>query len=243
MQWYEIYDLAERYHTIINPSSEEKILKVGEVAGMNDQTRLIEFGCGFAAPMILWAERFGITATGIEFRPYAVRRANEAIAAKELGDRLNVIEADGAAYDTGGETYDIAVCLGASFIWGGYRETLKALTPCLRPGGRLIVGEPYWLTSQAPPEYVLREKFHTERELLAITRAEGWSFEYVLHSSHDEWDRYEADNWRSLMRWLRENPEHPDRDEVEAKLKAWQEEYLTFGREYLGWAIYLCGSV
>jgi len=243
MEWYEVYDVAERYHDIINPSTPEKILTLGEVAGMNAETRLIDFGCGFAAPMILWAEKYGISAVGIEFRPYACRRAEEAIDVRKLSDRLSIVQGKGADYVCEPHSFDIAVCLGASFIWDGYRPTLKALKETVKPGGRLIVGEPYWRTALAPPEYVGKEKFHTEPELLKIAREEGLTFEYVLHSSVDDWDRYEASNWRSFLAWLRENPEHPDRAQIEQALRDGQDEYVTFGREYLGWAMYVLTSL
>lgn len=79
----------------------------------------------------------------------------------------------------------------------------------------------------------------TEKELFDFSREEGFEIEYVLRSSTDDWDRYEADNWYGLVRWIEENPDHPELQEVIDHLHKVQDEYATFGREYFGWALYI----
>ena len=39
---------------------------------------------------------------------------------------------------------DLASCIGASWVFGGHANTLEALITTVRPGGWVIVGEPYW---------------------------------------------------------------------------------------------------
>jgi len=105
--------------------------------------------------------------------------------------------------------------------------------------GRLGIGEPHWLRDSIPARYAAQEtSVHSEHELLQIAREEGFNFEYVVRASHDDWDRYEADNWYGLIRWIEENPNHPEREDVIRHLRKIQDEYLKYGREYLGWAMY-----
>ena len=85
--------------------------------------------------------------------------------------------------------------------------------------------------------------FHTEYELLQITREEGFDLEYVVRASHDDWDRYETGNWYGLIRWIEENPDHPERQDVIDHLHKAQDEYLRYGREYLGWAMYILNPI
>ena len=90
------------------------------------------------------------------------------------------------------------------------------------------------------PEYAQREtSTHLEEELLQITREEGFDVEYVVRASHDDWDRYEADTWHGLIRWLEENPGHPDREPVKTQLHNSQNDYFRYEREYMGWAMYV----
>ena len=78
-----------------------------------------------------------------------------------------------------------------------------------------------------------------EKELLEIAHEEGFDIEYVVRSNHDDWDRYEAGNWYALVRWIEENPDHPERQEVIDHLHSSQELYFKYNREYLGWAMYV----
>jgi len=61
----------------------------------------------------------------------------------------------------------------------------------------------------------------------------------MVRSSPDDWDSYEAGNWHGLVRWLEENPEHPDRPEVLTHLRKIQDDYFEFGRRYFGWAVFI----
>ena len=108
--------------------------------------------------------------------------------------------------------------------------------------GKIVIGEPYWLSDVVPPVYRQRlNEVHSEYELLQRIRKEGLELEYLMRASHDDWDRYEADNWNGLVRWIEENPSHSDREAVVEHLRQSQEEYLQYGRQYLGWAIYVLG--
>jgi SAM-dependent methyltransferase len=201
---------------------------------------VIDFGCGYAEALVLWAERFGIAGVGIDIREHACERARQKVSERRLSDRIEIVCGKGADYPFQEGAFDAATCIGASFVWGGYRPTVQAMRRAIRSGGRLGIGEPYWLMDRMPPDYARRERsVHTEPELLQITREEGFDFEYVVRASHDDWDRYEADNWHGLIRWIEENPDHPQRAEVIEHLHKIQDEYLGVGREYLGWAMYV----
>ena len=51
------------------------------------------------------------------------------------------------------ESYDAALCLGASFVFGSLADTVDALAPAVRPGGHVVVGEPYWRRLPLPDDY------------------------------------------------------------------------------------------
>jgi len=242
MDYLDLYTIAEREIELVNPTSTEKIILVGKMLGMSPGKKVIDFGSGYAEPLIIWAEEFGISGVGIEFRKACCERAQKKIAEHGLDDRLEIVHEDASKYRFQKGAYDFAVCIGASFIWGGFGPTVRKLKLAVRPGGKIAVGEPYWNKTPAPKQYIKRlEGFtmYTEHELLGLARSEGYDFEYIVRTSLDDWDRYETGNWHGLHRWLGENPRHPDRQQVIDWLHKNQEEYLRWGREYLGWAIYL----
>ncbi len=244
MKFLDLKDIAERDIELINPTTAEKILAIGRVAGLAPGKTLIDFGCGYAEPLVLWAENFGISGVGIDIREKAVQRARLKIASRGLSDRLQIVHGPGVDYECQPGSFDFAACIGASFVWGGYRQALQAMREVIHPQGKILIGEPYWLLETAPPDLAQAQvEIHSEAWLLRTTRQEGFDIQYVIHSSHEDWDRYEAGNWDGLLRWIEANPDHPERQQVIDHLHESQEEYFTYGRAYFGWALYLLNPV
>jgi SAM-dependent methyltransferase len=240
MEFFDLVNISERYMELVNPSTPEKTIQFGKHLRLREGSRVIDYACGYAEALVLWAEHFGIAGVGVEVREHACERAREKVSARGLGDRIEIVCTKAAEYPLEEGAFDAATCIGASFVWGGYRPAIRAMRRAIRSGGRLGIGEPYWLKDRVPAEYAAQHAdFHSEYELLHIAREEGFDFEYVVRSSHDDWDRYEADNWYGLIRWIEDNPDHPERGEVIAHLHGIQDEYLRYGREYLGWAMYV----
>jgi SAM-dependent methyltransferase len=240
MTFFDLVDISERFMELVNPSTPEKMVKLGKFLRLREGSRVIDFGCGYAEALTLWAEHFGIAGIGVDIRDRACERARAKVSEKHLSERIEIVCSSGAEYPFQEGAFDAATCIGASFIWGGYRPSIQAMRRAIRKGGRLGIGEPYWQRDSVPPQYAAQESsVHSELELLRIAREEGFDFEYVIRASHDDWDRYEADNWHGLIRWLEENPDHPERGEVVEHLQKSQDEYLRYGREYLGWAMYV----
>ena len=240
MDFLELYNISEAYMEIINPFHADKLIKVGKYLRLGKGDKLIDFGSGYAEPLLIWAREFGVTGVGIDIRPHVCERAEKKIAASDLSDKLKIVCGKGADYKFTPGEYDAAACIGASFIWGGFPQTLKAMKTAIGPAGRLAIGEPFWINDNVPPEIARREPdFLTESEILQAIRAEGFDLEYVVRASRDDWDSYEAGNWFGLVRWLEDNPDHPDRADVLGRLRNSQDEYLTYGRYHFGWAVYI----
>src|SRR5919198_3081493 len=142
MPWF--YAVAERDHELQNPTSPEKIRLLGERLRLGPESQLLDVASGKCGPAVVLAGRFGCRITAIEQAPEFVAAARERIAAAGLADRIELVEQDAAEADLGGDRHDVAMCLGASFIWGGLDGTLAALVPTTRGGGAVVVGEPYW---------------------------------------------------------------------------------------------------
>jgi precorrin-6B methylase 2 len=240
LTFLQLKDIAERSIELVNPTSPEKLLIIGSLAGMSSGKRLIDFGCGYAEPLVLWSKNYGISGVGIDIRPVAVQRARAKIANLGLSDRLKVVEGKGAEHPFTPGSFDFAACIGASFVWDSVAEALQALKQAIHQKGKIILGEPYWLKDAVPPDLAQQQKeIHSETALLGLFRNAQLEVDYVLHSSVDDWDAYEASNWYGLARWIEENPDHPDLPQVVQHLHESQDEYFGYGREYFGWALYL----
>ena len=244
MEFLEIKDIAEQDMELVNPISVEKVLAAGQAAGMRPDASVIDFGCGYAEPLVLWAEAYGVRGLGIDVRPKAIERAQRKVQARGLSGQIELVCDNAAEHGAGGQRfephpYDVAACVGATFIWNGWQPTLRTLKRAIRPGGALLVGEAYWRTGMVPAGYARSEGQFTEHELWQMARKEQLAISFVARASEEDWDRYERGNWQGLLRWLDENPDDAQRDEVLAHLLESQEEYFRYGREFFGWALYV----
>jgi ferredoxin-NADP reductase len=69
--------------------------------------------------------------------------------------------------------------------------------------------------------------------------AEGLTPWLAFTSTGDEWDRYESLQWRAAARHAAAHPDDPDLAELLERVDRSRHEYLTWGRETLGWSLYL----
>ena len=84
-----------------------------------------------------------------------------------------------------------------------------------------------------------RSAFGTHLENAQAGQALGLELVYTLASSPDDWDRYEGLQWYAAANWAAGHPDDPDVEEVLKRVKEDRENYLRWGRETFGWAIYV----
>jgi SAM-dependent methyltransferase len=239
MTWW--YAVVEAEHEIQNPTSEEKIRLLGERLGLGPDSHVLDIASGKGGPAVLLAEAFGCRLTCVERAPEFVAAARERVATAGLEDRIEIVEADAAAYELG--RYDAALCLGASFVYGGLVPTLERLRAA---APLLAVGEPYWRdrppAATGDPKRVGEEEWLPLAETVDLAESSGVRVVSLIASSEDDWDRYETQHWQALDRWLEANPEHPQAEEFRAQGAAYRDRYLRRQRAVIGWAILVCRS-
>ena len=110
----------------------------------------------------------------------------------------------------------------------------------VRPGGHVVVGEPFWRRLPLPEDYGERGDPWTTLEGTAlVVEASGLRVVSVIASSEDDWDRYETLHWQAVEAWLGDNPDDPDVSEIRARHERHKGTYLRHGRELVGWAIFV----
>ena len=243
MEFHEIVSVSQGPLSILNPLSLEKAIYIGEIAGMSEGMSVIDFGCGNGTLLGLLGETFGISGVGIEIREDACRTACMTIEELGLSDKISVFFADASEYEKEeDEQYDFAIALGASQIWGGIEETVSALSGFIKDNGAIIIGDRYWKHDSISPEFSRQwPEILTEYEILQIVREKGFDLKSVVRAGEDDWDVYESGIWRNCQEWLldKENKDNPGYYEILSYYRRIQEEYLAYGREYTGWAMYL----
>jgi len=238
-----IFNITESAHRIHNPITPDKLATLGAALRLEAEARVLDLGSGSGEMLCTWARDHGVTGTGVDmsqlFTAQAKRRAEEL----GIADQVEFIHADAAGY-VSDEKVDVAACVGATWIAGGFAGTIALLAQSLRPGGIILIGEPYW--RQLPPTEEVAQgclahsisDFLTLPALLASFRELGCDVIEMVLADQDGWDRYEAAKWLTMRRWLEANPDDELAQEVRAQLSTEPERYATYTREYLGWGVF-----
>jgi SAM-dependent methyltransferase len=235
MPWY--YSVAEQDHEIQDPTHPEKIRHLGHLLRLGPDTRVLDVACGKAGPALVLAETFGSSIVGLERAPEFVAAGRERIAAAHLAGRIEIVECDASAYALEPESWDVALCLGASFVFDDLEGTLAALVPAVKTGGFVAVGEPYWREWPLPRE-VEDQGWLPLQETVARVESAGLALVGLIAASDDDWDRYESLHWRALEEWLAEHPDDPEAPGIRERHEQNRERYLAHERRLLGWAIF-----
>jgi len=244
MDFWKYFDITHRNHTFMNPSTSEKLDEMISLLNLKPGAKVVDFGCGKAEPLVRMAERYNIDGVGVDKSPFCIRDAEQNAQKRvQAPSKLAFVEAGGTEYRVEDGSLDMAICLGASWIFGGYRGTLSTLGRYIRPGGLVLTGEPHWI-QEPDPEYLkmsgmTRELFGTHADNVKTGVEEGLIPIYAILSTKEDFDRYEWLQFRAGELYAMENPTDTDVPELLKRIHHGREEYTRFGRDTLGWAMYL----
>jgi SAM-dependent methyltransferase len=249
MDTWKFYAITHRDHVVCNPTSIAKLDELIDLLDLPTGPRVLDIGCGKGELLFRLAERFGgpsgagFRAVGVDASPPVIAELRASAARRVPAADLEILEMDAADYRPERESFDLACCLGASWVFDGHGGTLQALRAAVRPGGCVLVGEPFW--HGEPGEAYLswsgmrRDQFGTHAENVEAGIAESLVPLLALVSNGDEWDRYETLQWRAAALYAASHRDDPDVPELLERVTRNRHEYLAWGRDTLGWALYL----
>jgi SAM-dependent methyltransferase len=205
--------------------------------------QVLDLGSGSGEMLCTWARDHGIIGTGIDMSQLFTEQAQRRAVELGVADQVKFIQGDAAGL-VSNEKVDVAACVGATWIGGGVAGTIELLARSLRPGGIILIGEPFW--RQLPPTEEVAKgclahsvaDFLMLPELLASFGQLGYDVVEMVLADQDGWDRYEAAKWLTMRQWLEANPGDELAQEVRAQLTSEPERYATYTRDYLGWGVF-----
>src|SRR5688572_4430645 len=228
--------VAERDIEIQNPITDRKLRLLDDYCDIRDGLRVLDAGCGKAWVMRQWAERFDIEGIGLELNRRFIEEARRLAAARRIGQKLTFIHGPALEYKPEPRSFDIVLCLGASFALGGFVEALEWMAAAARPGASIVIGD---ITLKHRPIVHDHPLPHDTVEAMAIMERHGAECSATISASEADFERYASHPRHSTLVWARENPDHPETPEVLRKSRA---DWLNYQREVrpqLGWTIFV----
>lgn len=232
------WEMIERDHEIQNPTSPEKIRLLGQYLRLDASSRVLDVACGKGGPARILAAAYQCRILGIEKRAAFADEARDRAAAESLDGLIEIRTADASSLEFPPESFDIALCLGASFIWGTMADAARVLTPLVRQGGSVAIAEPYWRTWPLP-EGVDPEGMVDLEGTVARFEQAGLQVTGLIAASDDDWDHYESLHWRAIEEWLAAHPDHPHAAELRVAHQQDRGAYFRYKRALLGDAIFI----
>lgn len=238
-----IFTIRESSHRIHNPFTAGKLATLGRALRLEPGIRALDLASGSGELLCTWARDHGITGTGVDISTVFTAGARARAAELGVADRVEFVHGDASGH-VADVPVDLAACIGATWIGGGLDGTVELLARSLRPGGLMLIGEPFWRREPTDQETV--EGCHASSpadflalpELLGRFGDLGYDVVEMVLADQNSWDRYRAAQWLSLRSWLDRNPDDELAPQVRAELTTDPVRYARYEREYLGWGVF-----
>jgi SAM-dependent methyltransferase len=206
---------------------------------------VLDAGCGKAELLLRLVRRCGAHGTGVDLNAEFLAEGRAHATERPGPGTLELIEGDARAFiaTCADGSFDAALCVGSTHVFGTLADTLDALGRVVRRGGCVLVGEGYW-KREPEPGYLKAlgaragDFVHHAGNLQQGTKR-GWIPLFIAEASEQDWDAYEGAYADNVERHADSHPQDPDRDAMLEKIRAWRETYRRWGRSTLGFGLYL----
>ena len=231
---FQPYEPLHHLQDICNPMSAGELERVISALDPARRRRVLDVGCGPGELLLRLAARHDLDAVGVDRSPWMITRAYERSRARSLRGRVQWWLGDGASVETH-EPWDLAVCLGASWVWHGFVGTARALRNRVRPGGRIAVGD-LRLRVGADPAEVPGSVLTAADQIGAL---EGLGLRPIVEMVSDDasWRAYHARVIANAELYAVGSEGHPERDRRDMA-RAWMEEFER-DRKTLTWSVWV----
>ncbi len=235
--------IAHRDHDYCNPISGTKIERLLDMLPLDESSRALDLGCGRAELALRIIERFGSPVVAVDNSSQMLDAARERAEWTGALHKLHLDDVDIRDFKADPETFHLTVMMGAGGIAGGMAGICNALKGWTKGGGYVLVGEGYWRQRPHPDYLALlggaEAQYLDHRGNVQAGIDAGLIPMHATTASMDEWDEYEWKYCRSIERYAREMPDDPDVPAMLDRIRRWRDGYLRWGRDTLGFAVYL----
>jgi ubiquinone/menaquinone biosynthesis C-methylase UbiE len=140
---------------VIHPGGRAATEQLLRRAAIGPETSVLDVGCGVGTTAVTVAQRFGADVTAVDVAPLMLERAQEAVQAAGVDERVHVQKGDILSLDFPADAFDVVIAEAVTMFVDRPRAARELIRVC-RPGGRVLATEFMW---RRPPSEEAREVF------------------------------------------------------------------------------------
>ncbi len=134
MDTYKFYEITHRDHVVCNPTSEEKLTRLVELLRLPTDPQVVDIACEKGEFLIRLAEAYGARGVGIDISPFYIADAERRLETRASAVGITFTQMNGADFRPDEpHKFDLASCIGASWVFGGHADTLETLIRMVNP--------------------------------------------------------------------------------------------------------------
>lgn len=231
--------------TFHGPLSTEHADRLAADLAAGGPANVVDYGCGWGELLLRVLEAApGANGVGIDIHGPDIARGRENAEKRGLSGRVSFIE--GSATDHASSA-DIVISCGAYQAFGTIHEALKALRALVKPAGLLLFGAEIW--DRTPTDEQLANMWPGTTvdaclhlpDLVDAAAAEGFRPLRIQTATRGEWEEFESGYAAEAEEWLLASGDHPEADQIRAKLDRHRSIWLRGHRDVLGFAYLTLG--
>ncbi|ODA34053.1 SAM-dependent methyltransferase [Veronia pacifica] len=231
-----------KYNNPISPSCIDNML---DELWLNEDSLVLDVSCGNGELIKRILEKFNCQAVVIEIDELAIAKAKENL--ESSSDQVTFHNAAFKDVELPKGVFDACFSLGSTHAFGDVGEALdnalSDMKSLIVSNGVIVLGDAYW-RKEPDEEYLLAtgidpSELRSNVENIKAGNQLGLECVYIVHSSYQDWDTFESSSWLASERELLRDPNNIELlDKVKAR-RSWRDAYLKWGRETMGFALYL----
>lgn len=226
--------IAHADHPIKSPLDDDAVRALLSRALPRGDERILDLGCGGGEWLLrALAMHPGLRAEGVDISAGALEQARSSAVDRGVAERLVFHQSQAAAFSSP-HGFDLVLSVGAAHAFGGLLPTLAAARKHLAPGGRVLIGDGFWIADPSPEAVEMLGDFTDLATTMDRLKADGWTPVHGHVSSRREMDDYEWACWGSLSSWALDHPSDPDSAQVLETAETRYAEWLRVYRDTWG---------
>ena len=222
---------------ICNPLTGAELDEVLDAMELTNDAEVLDLACGYGELLFRSAERARIQGTGVDLSPWMIAAAANDQRSRHMTSRLTWVLGEASDF-TPSHHANVAVCIGAEWVWHDFGGTARALAGHLGHEGLAVVGAARLHTAADPDEVRrVRGAVETIDDQRNVLRHHGFEPVHRVDADDAGWDAYLKRTADAARSWADLHP-GPARD-------PWSEDQADWNaarerdREVIGWSVWV----